>query len=123
MIYDKKTMGEVRIYVDLRKLDDACLHDPFSKPFTDEVLESIEGQEIYSFTDGFYGYHQVRITKEDRQKMTFVIEWGCYQYIVIPFGIKNSPVIFSRIVVTAFKYFIHKFLEVYFDDWIVFGLV
>ena len=41
----------------------------------------------------------------------------------MPFGLKNAPTIFSRIVVSAFKDFIHKFLEVYFDDWIVFGLV
>ena len=78
---------------------------------------------MLSFTHKFSGYHQVRIVKEDRQKMTFVIEWGCYQYMVMPFGLKNSPAIFSRIVVSAFKYFIHKFLEVYFDDWTVFGLV
>ena len=41
----------------------------------------------------------------------------------MPFGLKNAPAIFSRIVVFAFKYFIHKFLEVYFDDWTTFGLV
>ena len=33
------------------------------------------------------------------------------------------PTKFSRIVVAAFKKFIHKFLEVYFDDWTVFGLI
>ena len=55
--------------------------------------------------------------------MTFVIKWGCYQYTVMPFGLKNAPVIFSRIVVFAFKDFIHKFLEVYFEDWTLFGLV
>ena len=61
VIHDKKTTCEVRIDVDLRKLNDACLHDPFPTPFTNEVLESIVGQELYSFTDGFFGYHQVRI--------------------------------------------------------------
>ena len=39
------------------------------------------------------------------------------------FGLKNVPVIFSRVVIVAFKEFIHKFLEVYFDEWTVFGLV
>ena len=89
----------------------------------DEVLENVGGQEMYSFIDGFFGYHQFRIAQEDRHKMTFITEWGCYQYTVMPFGIKNALAIFSRIVVSAFKYFIHKFLEVHFDDWIVFGLV
>jgi len=39
------------------------------------------------------------------------------------FQLKNVPAIFSHVVIVAFKEFIHKFLEVYFDDWIVFGLV
>ena len=43
--------------------------------------------------------------------------------MVMPFGLKNAPAIFYRIVVSAFKDFIHKFLEVYFVDWTVFGLV
>ena len=59
VIQDKKATGEVRICVDLRKLNDACLHDPFPIPFIDKVLESVDGQEMYSFTDGFSGYHQV----------------------------------------------------------------
>ena len=78
---------------------------------------------MYLSTDGYSGYHQIRIMKEDRYNNTFATEWGCFQYKVIPFGLNNSPTIFSRIVVAAFKYFIHKFLEVYFDDWMVFGLV
>jgi len=43
-------------------------------------------------------------------------KWGCFKYIVMPFGLNNTPAIFSCVVVAAFKEFIHKFLEVYFDD-------
>lgn len=42
---------------------------------------------------------------------------------MMPFGMKNAPAIFSRVVVVVFKEYIHTFLEVYFDDWIVFGLL
>ena len=41
----------------------------------------------------------------------------------MPFGLKNAPSIFSRVVISAFKEYIHKFLEVYFDNWTIFGLV
>lgn len=91
--------------------------------FTDEVLDNVGGQEAYSFTDGFSGYHQIKITPENRRKMTFTTEWSCFQYTVMPFGLKNAHAMFSRIVIAAFKEFIHKFLEVYFDDWTVFVLV
>jgi hypothetical protein len=122
VVQDKKT-GEIRICVDLRKMNDACLHDPFSTPFTDEVLDNVGGQEVYSFTDGFPRYHQIRIAKEDCHKTTFSIEWGSYQYTIMSFVLNNAPAIFSRVVVKAFKDFLHKFLEAYFDDWIVFNLL
>ena len=75
VVQDKKT-GEVRICVDLRKVNDTCLHDPFPTSFINEVLEGVGGQEVYSFTDGFSGYHQIKIAKEDRHKTTFVSESG-----------------------------------------------
>ena len=54
VVQEKKTKGEIRIYVNLRKLNDAYLHDPFLAPFIDEVLDNVGGQEVYSFTDGFF---------------------------------------------------------------------
>ena len=73
VMQDKKTR-KVQVYVKLRNLNDACLHYPFPTPFTDEVLEGVGVQEMYSFTDGFSRYHQIKIAKEDRHKMTFVTE-------------------------------------------------
>ena len=43
MVVQDKNMGEVRICVNLWKLNDVCLHDPFPTPFTDEVLEGVGG--------------------------------------------------------------------------------
>jgi hypothetical protein len=56
-------------------------------------------------------------------KTTFAIEWGSYQYTLILFGLKNAPAVFLRVVVAPFKEFIHKFLEVYLDDWTMFSLL
>jgi hypothetical protein len=44
VVQDNKIEG-IKISVDLRKLNDACLHDPFPTPFTDEVLENVGGKE------------------------------------------------------------------------------
>lgn len=99
------------------------MHDPFPTPFTDEVLENVGGQENYSFTDGFPGYHQIKIVMKDRSKTTFTTEWGSFQYTVMPFGLKNAPEIFSRAVVPTLKECIDKFLKAYIDDWTTFGLL
>ena len=107
----------------MRKLNDAFLHDPFPTPFTDEVLENVGGLEAYSFTDGLLGYHQIKIEQEDRHKTAFATEWGSYKYIVMSFGLKNAPTIFSKVVIVVFKEFIHQFLEVYFDNWTLYSLL
>lgn len=73
--------------------------------------------------DGFSGYHQINITPKDMSNTTFVTEWGCFHYTIMSFGLKNAQTIFLCVVIAVFKEFIHKFLEVYFDDWKMFGLV
>jgi hypothetical protein len=123
MVVQENKQTGIRIFVDLTKLGDACLHDPFPTPFRDEVLENVGGQEVYSFTDGFSGYHQIKIAPEDRYRTNFSTKWGSYQYIVMPLGLKNPPTIFSRVVIVVFKEFIHQFLEVFMDNWIVYSLL
>jgi hypothetical protein len=57
MVVQENKQGGIRICVDLRKMNDSCLHDPFPTPFTNEILENVGDHEAYSFTNGFSGYH------------------------------------------------------------------
>lgn len=77
-VQEKKQKDEIRMCVDLRKLNDSCIHDPFPNLFTDEVLDNVGGQESYSFTNGFFRFHQMKITPEYKRNMTFVTESGCF---------------------------------------------
>ena len=123
VIHSKKDTKDIRVYVDYKSLNSTYAHDPFPTPFTNEGLEQVARKEAYSFTDGFSGYHQVRIAKEDKRKTTFITQWGSFGYNVMPFGFKNAPVVFSRIVIAAFREFIQKFIEVYMDDWTIYSLL
>lgn len=78
VVQEKKKRGEIRICLDLRKLNDVCVHNPFLTSFTDEVLDGVGGQEAYFFTNMFSGYHQIKIAPKDRRKMTFAMECGCF---------------------------------------------
>ena len=53
-------------------------------------------------TDGFSRCHQVNIARK-KTNTRFDIEWGSVTYDIMPFGFSNTPVIFSRIIVVAFK--------------------
>ena len=65
VVQEKNTKGEIRICVDLCKLNDACEHDPFPTPFLDDILDNVGGKQAYSFIDGFSGYHHIRIVPEE----------------------------------------------------------
>lgn len=109
--------------MDLTKLSNVFVHEPFPMPFIYEVLKNFGGQDAHSFIDIFLGYHQIKVTRKDFHKMAFSIVWGSFQYIFIPFGMKIAPTIFSEVVVIAFKELIRKLLEVYLDDWTIFSLL
>ena len=53
VIKSKREKSEIRVCVDYRSLNNACIHDPFPTPFSDEVLDNVAGKEAYSLTDGF----------------------------------------------------------------------
>jgi hypothetical protein len=99
------------------------VHDPFQPPFTDGLLEQVARKESYSFTDGFSRYHQVNINEEDKNKTTFITKWVSFPYNVMPFGLNNTPAVFSKFVIASFREFIHKFIEVYMDDWMIYILL
>ena len=51
-------------------------NDPLPTPYAYEILNEVAGHERYSFTNGFSGYNQVPIAKEDHHKTNFVCEFG-----------------------------------------------
>jgi hypothetical protein len=60
-----KKNGKLRVCVDYRKLNAATIIDAFPLPFTDGVLDTVAGHEMYIFLDGFSGYNQIRMAEED----------------------------------------------------------
>ena len=77
LMQEKKIRG-IRLCLNLRKLNDTCIKDPFPTPFNDDVLKNLRGWEAYSFTHGFLGYHEIKFFKEDRHKTMFTMDLGLF---------------------------------------------
>jgi hypothetical protein len=86
-----KKNGELRIYVDFRKLNVATKKDLYLLFFINKVINIIARHKVYTFLVGFLGYHQISIAFEDQHKTTFVTNWGAFVWVVMPFGVKNGP--------------------------------
>jgi len=89
--------------VDYHKLYAQTKNDPFPLPFLDSILDYVAEHELYSFMDGYNGYNQFKMAKEDKDKTTLILEWGAYAYNVMPFGLCNAPTTFQKVVTKTFK--------------------
>src|SRR3984885_7727116 len=116
-----KKNGKWRICVDYRQVNKATLKDYFPLPFINQVLDTLARKSSFSFLDGFSGYNQIRIALEDQEKTTFTCPWGTYSYNVLPFGLCNAPATFQRAVLAIFADLVHDCVEVYMDDFSVYG--
>ncbi|GKD32482.1 reverse transcriptase domain-containing protein [Tanacetum coccineum] len=87
----------------------------------DQMLKRLAGNEYYCFLDGFSGYIQIPIDPHDQEKTTFMCPYGTFAYRRMPFGLCNAPGTFQRCMMTIFHDMIEKMMEVFMDDFFVFG--
>nr|GEZ64403.1 reverse transcriptase domain-containing protein [Tanacetum cinerariifolium] len=109
------------IPTDYRKLNEATRKDHFPLPFMDQMLEKLMRNEYYCFLDGFSGYFQILIDLKDQEQTTFTFPYGTFAYRRMPFGLCNAPGTFQRCMMAVFYDMIEKTMEVFMDDFSVFG--
>ena len=56
----------------------------------DQLLHKVSGANIFSMLDGFFGYNQILVNSEDREKTTFTTPWGKFMYAQMPFGLLKT---------------------------------
>ena len=121
VIQRKKGTEDIRVCVDYWSLNSACVHDIFPTRHFPNTLHQWGprtgcGEGSILIYRWIFRVPPSQDNQIGQRKTTFIIEWGSFAYNVIRFGLKNAPSVFSRIVITDFRYFIHKFIEVYMDD-------
>ncbi len=93
--------------MDYRKLNSQTKKDPFPLHFLDSVLDTMA-----THMDGYSRYNQVNMVEEDKEKTSFIFEWGTYAYNVTPFGLCNAPTTFQKVVTQTFKEYLNNFMQV-----------
>ena len=110
-----------RVCIDYRKLNVGTRKVHFPLPFMDQMLERVVGHEFYCFLDGYSGYNQIEIALEDQEKTTFTCPFGTFSFRKMPFGLCNAPGTFQRCMMGIFSDMIKLILEIFMDDFSVFG--
>nr|GEV12577.1 reverse transcriptase domain-containing protein [Tanacetum cinerariifolium] len=110
-----------RVCIDYRKLNEATCKDHFPLSFMDQMLERLAGNQYYCFLDGLSGYFQIPIDPKDQEKTTFTCPYETFAYRHMPFGLCNAPCMFQRCMMAIFHDMIEKTMDVFMDDFLVFG--
>ena len=116
-----RTVTGWRVCIDYRKLNIATRKDHFPLPFIDQMLDRLAGHPHFCFLDGYSGYNQIAIAPEDQEKTTFTCPYGTFAFRRMQFGFCNAPATFQRCMMSMFSDLVEEVMEIFMDDFTVYG--
>lgn len=105
---------------DYRELNKVSITDHYPLPTPEEIFDQLEGATWFTTLDLRWGYHQVALDEKDCCKTAFWGPKGLYEWVVMPFGLKNAPAFFQRLMDTTLRAQF-EFCRCYIDDVIIFS--
>ena len=121
VIFVKKKDGTLRLCIDYRQLNKMTIKNRYPLPRIDDLFDQLRGATVFSKIDLRFGYHQVRIKDEDIFKTNFRIQYGHYKFVVMPFRLTNSPVVFMCLMNNVMHTYLDKFVVVFIDDILIYS--
>ena len=107
-----RTVTGWRVCIYYKKLNTATRKDHFPLPFIDQMLDRLAGHHHFCFLDGYSGYNQ---------KTTFTCPYGTFAFRRMPFGLCNAPATFQRCMMSMFSDLVEEVMEIFMDDFTVYG--
>ena len=117
----KKKNNSYRFCIDYRKVNAVTKSDAYPLPRIDELLERYQTAKWFTSMDLASGFHQVEMEESDKEKTAFICSEGLYEFNVMPFGLKNAPGTFQRMMDKILKEYIGDFVEIYVDDIMIYS--
>lgn len=109
-----------RMCGDYRYLNDHTIADAYPIPIIENIVLNLKGASYYTTLDIVRGYNHIEIEERDRYKTAFSTNVGLYEWNRLPFGLKNAPAVFQRVMDIALEE--HRlYCRAYFDDVIIFS--
>ena len=116
-----RTVTGWTVCIDYRKLNTTTIKDHFPLPFIDQMLDRLAGHSHYCFLDEYFGYNQIAIALEDQEKLTFTCPYDTFAFRRMPFGLCNALATFQRCMMFIFSDLVEEVMEIFMDDFSVYG--
>lgn len=110
-----------RLVIDYRNLNQKTISDRYPMPEISNILDQLGGNKYFTTLDLASGFHQVQMNQRDIEKTAFSVNHGKYEFLRMPFGLRNAPSVFQRAMDDVLRQHIGKRCYVYMDDVVVFG--
>ncbi len=110
-----------RLVVDFRKFNFKTVADKYPMPSINMILSNLGKAKYFTTLDLKSGYHQIELAECDREKTSFSVNGGKYEFYRLPFGLRNASSIFQRAIDDVLWDMIGKTCYVYVNDGIVFS--
>ena len=91
-----KSNGQVRICVDLTKLNESVCRERHLLPSVEQILAQLEGAKVFSKLDANSGFWQIELAPESAKLTTFISPFGRFCFNRLPFGITSAPDHFQK---------------------------
>mmetsp|Transcript_17599 Transcript_17599/g.22837 ORF Transcript_17599/g.22837 Transcript_17599/m.22837 type:complete len:225 (+) Transcript_17599:323-997(+) len=121
ILLTKKKNSSWRFCIDFRRINDLTKKDNYPLPRIDDTLDSLYGAQIFCSLDAASGYWHIPIVQKDTKKTTFQTDEGLFEFIKMPFGLKNAPAKYQRFMNNLLGNLRFRWKEamVYIDDIII----
>jgi len=118
---DSKGNKRCRMVIDYRALNEKTVGDAYPLPNISEILDQLGSAKYFSVFDLASGFHQIPMDPDDAPKTVFSTPHGHYQFNRMPFGLKNAPAIFQRLMEQALTGLQGAELFLYLDDVVIYA--
>lgn len=118
---DASGKRKFKMVIDYRKLIAKTIDDKFPIPNITDILDKLGKNIYYTTLDLASGFHQIEMHENSIQKTAFNTDKGYFEFRRMPFGLKNTPATFQRLVNSVLREYINKICLAYLDDIIILG--